>query len=185
MRLFTLSLVLLAALVQTAAAAAKSITCSYASGQQLSFDVPKKLGGLPAIEFDYPSKVTEFSFRDDNLLLVAIDETQKSRVRIVISAQRRQGKTSYDGQILTDSGGNQIMLDNGPVSCKASGQLRSCWVGKAKRAHRAPPHRDKSGGHGASAPLPTLRLIPRIEPLTSPRSSRRAGQRDLRSSLGS
>ena len=121
MRLVTLGLVLLAALVQTAAAAAKSITCFYADGQQLSFDVPKKLGGLPAIEFDYPSRVTEFSFRDDNLLLVAIDETQKSRVRIVISAQRSKGKTSYDGQILTDSGGNQIMLDNGPVSCKASG----------------------------------------------------------------
>ncbi len=121
MRLVTLNLVLLAALVQTAAATAKSITCFYADGQQLSFDVPRKLGGLPAIEFDYPSKVTEFSFRDDNLLLVAIDETQKSRVRIVISAQRSKGKTSYDGQILTDSGGNQIMLDNGPVSCKASG----------------------------------------------------------------
>ena len=83
--------------------------------------MPKKLGGLPAIEFDYPSKVTEFSFRDDNLLLVAMDESSKSRVRIVISAQRGKGKTSYDGQILTDSGGNQIMLDNGPVTCKASG----------------------------------------------------------------
>jgi hypothetical protein len=122
MRFVTLCIALLFTLHQTAiAAAAKSITCFYADGQQLSFDVPKKLGGLPAIEFDYPSRVTEFSFRDDNLLLVAIDETQKSRVRIVISAQRSKGKTSYDGQILTDSGGNQIMLDNGPVSCKASG----------------------------------------------------------------
>ncbi|HLG88765.1 MAG TPA: hypothetical protein VKZ79_16370 [Alphaproteobacteria bacterium] len=122
MRFVTLCIALLVTLHQTAiAAAAKSITCFYADGQQLSFDVPKKLGGLPAIEFDYPSRVTEFSFRDDNLLLVAIDETQKSRVRIVISAQRSKGKTSYDGQILTDSGGNQIMLDNGPVSCKASG----------------------------------------------------------------
>ena len=122
MRFVTLCIALLVTLHQTAiAAAAKSITCFYADGQQLSFDVPKKLGGLPAIEFDYPSRVTEFSFRDDNLLLVAIDETQKSRVRIVISAQRSKGKTSYDGQILTDSGSNQIMLDNGPVSCKASG----------------------------------------------------------------
>ena len=122
MRFATLCIALLVAFHQTAvAAAAKSITCSYADGQQLSFDVPKKLGGLPAIEFDYPSKVTEFSFRDDNLLLVAMDEAEKSRVRIVISAQRSKGKTSYDGQILTDSGGNQIMLDNGPVSCKASG----------------------------------------------------------------
>ena len=122
MRLVTLSVALLLAVQQTAiAATAKSITCFYANGQQLSFDVPKKLGGLPPIEFDYPSKVTLFSFRDDNLLLVAMDETEKSRLRIVISAQRGKGKASYDGQILTDSGGNQIMLDNGPVSCKVSG----------------------------------------------------------------
>jgi hypothetical protein len=122
MRFVTPCIALLVACHQMAfAAAAKSITCSYANGQQLTFDVPKKLGELPPIEFDYPSKVTRFSFRDDNLLLIAMDEAEKSRVRIVISAQRGKGKTSYDGQILTDSGGNQIMLDNGPVSCRASG----------------------------------------------------------------
>jgi hypothetical protein len=122
MRFVTLCIALLVSIHQTAvAAAAKSITCSYGNGQQLSFDVPKKLGGLPPIEFDYASKVTLFSFRDDNLLLVAMDEAERSRLRIVISAQHGKGKTSYDGQILTDSGGNQIMLDNGPVSCKASG----------------------------------------------------------------
>ena len=50
-----------------------------------------------------------------------MDQEDKSRVRIMISAQRGNGKPSYDGQILTDSGGNEIMLDNGPVSCKTSG----------------------------------------------------------------
>lgn len=121
-RIITIGLALALILPQGAfAASAKSVTCSYAAGQQLSFDVPKKLGGLPPIEFDYPSKVTLFSFRDDNLLLVAMDEGSKSRVRIVISAQRNKAKNSYEGQILTDSGGNEIMLDNGPVSCKASG----------------------------------------------------------------
>ena len=59
-----------------------------------------------------------FSFRDGNLLLVAMDE---SRVRIVISAQRTKGKSSYDGQFLADMGGNQVQLDNGPVVCKAKG----------------------------------------------------------------
>jgi len=122
MRFATLCIALLAAFHQPAVAAtAKSITCSYANGQQLTFDVPKKLGGLPGIEFDYPAKVTRFSFRDDNLLLVAMDEAEKSRLRIVISAQRGKGNASYDGQIVTDSGGNQIMLDNGPVSCRTSG----------------------------------------------------------------
>ena len=122
MRFATLCIALLAAFHQPAVAAtAKSITCSYGNGQQLTFGVPKKIGGLPGIEFDYPAKVTRFSFRDDNLLLVAMDEAEKSRLRIVISAQRGKGNASYDGQIVTDSGGNQIMLDNGPVSCKTSG----------------------------------------------------------------
>jgi hypothetical protein len=105
----------------TAAGAPKSVTCSYQQGQELTFDVPKKLGGLPPIEFDYPSKVTRFSFRDNNLLLVAMDETEPSRVRIVISAQRDKGKATYSGQFVVDEGGNQLQLDNGPVVCKASG----------------------------------------------------------------
>jgi hypothetical protein len=115
-------LALVAAISQaTAAGAPKSVACTYMQGQELTFDVPKKLGGLPPIEFDYPSKVTRFSFRDGNLLLVAMDESDESRVRIVISAQRAKGKANYDGQILVDMGGNQLQLDNGPVVCKAKG----------------------------------------------------------------
>ena len=104
-----------------AAVASKSVACSYMQGQELIFPVPKKIGDLPPIEFDYPSKATLFSFRDGNLLLVAMDEGEPSRVRIVISAQRAKGKSSYDGQILVDMGGNQIQLDNGPVVCKPKG----------------------------------------------------------------
>lgn len=115
-------LALVAAIELAAAAGApKSVVCSYMDGQELTFPVPKKLGDLPPIEFDYPAKASLFSFRDGNLLLVAMDETDTSRVRIVISAQRAKGKTGYDGQILVDMGGNQIQLDNGPVSCKAKG----------------------------------------------------------------
>jgi hypothetical protein len=104
-----------------AAAEPRSVRCAYPQGEELTFDVPKKIGGLPPIEFDYPSKVTRFSFRDDNLLLVAMDQGEPSRVRIVISAQRDKTKASYDGQILVDMGGNEIQLYNGPVVCKASG----------------------------------------------------------------
>jgi len=107
--------------VHHAAAAPRSVTCAYSQGEDLTFDVPKKIGGLPPIEFDYPSKVTRFSFRDDNLLLVAMDQGERSRVRIVISAQRDKPKATYDGQILVDMGGNEIQLYNGPVVCKASG----------------------------------------------------------------
>jgi hypothetical protein len=50
-----------------------------------------------------------------------MDESDESRVRVVISAQRAKGKASYDGQILVDQGGHQLQLDNGPVVCKAKG----------------------------------------------------------------
>lgn len=115
-------LALVAAVGPAAAAGApKSVACTYMHGQELSFPVPEKIGDLPPIEFDYPSKVSLFSFRDGNLLLVAMDEGEPSRVRIVISAQRAKGKAGYAGQILVDMGGNQIQLDNGPVACKAKG----------------------------------------------------------------
>jgi hypothetical protein len=104
-----------------AAGAPKTVACTYLQGQELTFPVPKKMGDLPPIDFDYPSKVSLFSFRDGNLLLVAMDEGEPSRVRIVISAQRAKGKASYDGQFLIDMGGNQLQLDNGPVTCKAKG----------------------------------------------------------------
>jgi hypothetical protein len=44
----------------------------------------------------------------------------RSRVRIVISAQRNRVKATYGGQILVDMGGNEIQLYNGPVDCKTS-----------------------------------------------------------------
>jgi hypothetical protein len=53
------------------------------------------------------------------VLNAATVRRDRSRLRIEISAQRGKTKASYDGQILTDSGSNEIMLDNGPVSCKA------------------------------------------------------------------
>jgi hypothetical protein len=35
----------------------------------------------------------------------------------VISAQLNKARGSYDGQIVLDLGGHQIMLQHGPVSC--------------------------------------------------------------------
>lgn len=102
-------------------AAAKSITCTYLEKQELTFDVPQKRGSLPSVEFDYPSKVTRFSFRNDHLLLIAMDEADETRVRIVISARLDKAKRAYGGQIVADSGGNQLMLDSGPVTCKVRG----------------------------------------------------------------
>jgi hypothetical protein len=69
------------------------------------------------IDFDYPAKATRFSFRDGNLSLVAMDQSEPSRVRIVISAQLSKKSGAYEGQIFVDMGGNQLMLHNGPVRC--------------------------------------------------------------------
>jgi len=39
-----------------AAVASKSVACSYMQGQELTFPVPKKIGDLPPIEFDVPTR---------------------------------------------------------------------------------------------------------------------------------
>lgn len=98
----------------------RNLACAPATGPELTFDVPPKLGDLPKIDFDYPSKVTIFSFRDRNLLLIAIDASESGRVRVVISAQRDKATGNYDGQIVRDFGGNERQLENGPVRCKVS-----------------------------------------------------------------
>jgi hypothetical protein len=98
--------------------AAKSITCPFLKNGRVSFDVPAKLGDLPKeIDFDYDAKAINFSFRDGNLFLLAVDESHPTRVRIMISAQLNKKSGAYEGQIFTDTGGNQLMLDNGPVRC--------------------------------------------------------------------
>jgi hypothetical protein len=94
-----------------------TITCPFLKAGSLTFDVPAKRGDLPLIDFDYPSKTTRFSFKDGNLSLVAMDEGEPSRPRIVVSAQLNKKTRSYDGQIFVDMGGNQLMLHNGPVRC--------------------------------------------------------------------
>ncbi len=97
----------------------KTITCPFLKEGHLSFDIPAKLGALPAaIDFDYPAKAKEFSFRDGNLFLLAMDEEEPTRVRIMISAQRDKNTGAYEGQIFVDMGGNQLMLHNGPVRCE-------------------------------------------------------------------
>ena len=112
----------LALALQPAATAAKpqrKITCPLPGGESLTFVAPAKLGELPKIDLDYPSKVTLFSFRDGNFFVVAMDESEPSRLRLVISAQINKAKGTYDGQIVIDEGGNELQLDNAPVSCKA------------------------------------------------------------------
>jgi len=111
-------LALFVAIGPAIASSVKTITCPYLQAEDLRVDVPAKLGDLPAIDFDYPSKVTIFSFRDGHLLLIAMDEADPSRLRIVISAQLNKTRGTYDGRFVVDMGGNQLQLDSGPVSCR-------------------------------------------------------------------
>ena len=118
--LVTLTISLAVSIVASAAESSRQriITCPFLKEGRVAFDVPAKLGAMPTeIDFDYPAKATEFSFRDGNLLLIAIDEGEPSRVRIVISAQLNKKSGAYEGQIFVDMGGNQLMLHNGPVRC--------------------------------------------------------------------
>ena len=95
----------------------ETITCPFLEEGRLSIDVPANRKSLPKIDFDYSSKATLFSFRDKNLFLVAADEVDSSRLRVVVSAQLNKTRGTYDGQIFVDMGGNQLMHYNGPVHC--------------------------------------------------------------------
>jgi hypothetical protein len=96
----------------------RTITCPFLADGSLTIDVPPARNAMPKIDFDYSSKATLFSFRDNNLFLVAMDESESSRLRVVVSAQRNRKSGSYDGQIFVDMGGNQLMHYNGPVHCR-------------------------------------------------------------------
>ena len=95
----------------------ETITCPYLETRGVTFDVPATFGDLPVIDFDYPSQVTIFSFREGRLLVVAMDEDQPSRLRIVISAQLNKASGTYDGQIVVDMGGHELQVHGGPVAC--------------------------------------------------------------------
>jgi hypothetical protein len=96
----------------------KVMTCPFLEQGRVTFEIPAKLGAMPTdIDFDYPAKASQFSFRDGNLVLIAMDEAEPTRVRIVISAQINKKTGAYEGQIFVDMGGNQLMLHNGPVRC--------------------------------------------------------------------
>jgi len=111
------SLALSVAANAAASSKPKTITCPFLKNGSVTFGVPTKMGDLPDVDFDYPAKTSLFSFRDGHLLLVAMDEGEPSRVRVVVSAQLNKKSGAYDGQIVVDMGGNQLMLHNGPVRC--------------------------------------------------------------------
>jgi hypothetical protein len=96
---------------------ATTISCPFLKNGLLTISVPANRKTLPKIDFDYDSTTMMFSFRDRNLFLVAVDEEHPSRIRVIVSAQLNRKRGTYDGQIFTDTGGNQYMQDNGPVRC--------------------------------------------------------------------
>jgi hypothetical protein len=102
----------------TASSKKMMITCPFLKKGRVTFDVPPKLGSPPTeIDFYPPAKAAQFSFRDGNLSLIAMDEGASSRLRIVISAQLNKKSGAYEGQIFVDMGGNQMMVHNGPARC--------------------------------------------------------------------
>lgn len=118
MKCVIFSLMLMLAGCVTALASQKSVICHMQGiADPLSFTVPGKMGDFPEVDFAYPVKVAQFSMRNGNLLLVAMDQDERDRPRIFISAQLNQPDQTYIGQFMTDMGGNQLQLDNGSVSC--------------------------------------------------------------------
>src|SRR5579872_4671779 len=87
----------------------------------------------------------EFSFRDGNLFLLAMDEAEPRRVRIIISAQRDKNTGTYDGQIFVDMGGNQLMPENDVRRGREGTQPRAQLVSGASRKRMFFDQRDHFG----------------------------------------
>ncbi|RUR05549.1 hypothetical protein [Legionella sp. km772] len=119
MKKLGLVLLLLSTPMSLVFAAQKMIVCTLQGlTDSISFAVPRKLGDVPKLDFTYPVDTSIFSMRNGNLVLIAMDHDDKSRVRLVISAQAKKNKSVYQGQFVIDSGGNELQIDNGAVSCQ-------------------------------------------------------------------
>ncbi|WP_392538245.1 hypothetical protein [Legionella sp. 227] len=118
MKRLIFSLLLTLVGIEATYAGQKSVVCHLQGiKDSISFNLPDKIGDMPKIDFDYPVEVTRFSMRTGNFLLVAMDQDEKDRPRVFISAQLNKQSQKYIGQFMTDFGGNELQLDNGPVSC--------------------------------------------------------------------
>lgn len=118
MRTITQLLIIFLSQLTAAYSAPNILTCKLQGlVYELKLVVPPNIGDLPKIDFSYPADATVFSLRDGNLVLVAMDHEDKSRPRIMISAQKNAKDSAYHGQFMTDSGGNEVQIDNGPADC--------------------------------------------------------------------
>lgn len=98
--------------------AAQTMICTLQGlKDSITFSIPKA-ENLPELNFPYAVKPILFVLREGNLLLVAMDQEEKSRLRIFISAQSSKENSVYEGQFMTDFGGNQRQIDNGVASCR-------------------------------------------------------------------
>lgn len=119
MKVFLLLTLILLQTITSANAAPKSLSCSLQGMKDtITFMVPAKMGEMPRIDFPYPVKSIIFSLTASNLILVAIANDEQARPRLFLSAQYQKNLHAYVGQFMTDYGGNQLQIDNGPVICK-------------------------------------------------------------------
>ncbi len=98
----------------------KSLVCTLEGARQttsITIFLANQSEILPKIKFPFASDVTGFNFQNGNLLLVAMDHKEPSRLRIAISARYLMGTGNYEGQTIVDLGGQQVQFDNGSVTC--------------------------------------------------------------------
>ena len=104
--------VFLAMAAMSLGANAKSVQCS-----DFKIILPSKISMLPVIESDLEMQAALFSFRDNNLIAVAMDSETPDRFRMSVSAQLDKKTGKYHGQVIQDFGGREIQLENGPEVC--------------------------------------------------------------------
>jgi hypothetical protein len=89
----------------------------------IQFVVPTTKGSRVNLQYELNAQVTTLEFNSLNLLLVATDQIEPTRIRLTISAVfigiTTEGNHIYKGQLMADFGDRQRQIISGPIECIA------------------------------------------------------------------
>jgi hypothetical protein len=80
-------------------------------------EIPQTKGEVPVVSGLIEVEIAIFSLKNSNVVLVAMDAEDNTRVRLSLSAQLNAKTKKYVGQFIQDLGGSQLQIENGPISC--------------------------------------------------------------------
>jgi hypothetical protein len=68
----------------------------------------------------FDTELAIYKFSSKNVVLVAMDTDEPTRLRVSLSAQWDAKTKKFAGQAIQDAGGSQLQIENGPITCSLS-----------------------------------------------------------------